>query len=118
MIPNSAIDQIIAVIRPKRSAIQPNNSAPSSCPRKPAEIITPICGGVSFQRGTMTGRIEAIAKASKASKKVATPTMMRALTCHQEVGRRSSRATMSSADERPLAESISSSRSLFFASPR
>jgi hypothetical protein len=66
----------------------------------------------------MTGRIDAIAKASKASKKVATPTMMRALTCHQEVGRRSRRATISSTDERPLAESISSSRLLFFVSPR
>jgi hypothetical protein len=36
------------------------------------------------------------------------------LTCHQEVGRRSSRATMTSTDERPLAASISSSRLLFF----
>ena len=77
--------------------------------------MSPICGGVSFQSGTMTGRTDAIANASKASKKVATPTMMRALTCHDEEGRRSSRATMSSTDERPLATSMSSSRVLFFA---
>src|SRR5262249_54639556 len=106
MTANSAIDQIIAVIRPWRSAIQPNNSAPSNCPRNPAEIINPISGGVSFQSGTMTGSTDAIASASKASKKVATPTMIRTLTCHHEVGRRSSRATMSSTDARVPATSM------------
>src|SRR5919109_751071 len=54
----------------------------------------------------MTGSTDAIASASKASKKVATPTMMRALTCHHEVGRRSSLATMSSTDERVPAPSM------------
>src|SRR5262245_38320103 len=57
----------------------------------------------------MTGSTEAIANASKASKKVATPTMMRALTCHAEVGRRSRRATISSTEERVPAASIASS---------
>jgi hypothetical protein len=57
----------------------------------------------------MTGSTDAIANASKASKKVATPTMMRALTCHHEVGRRSSRATTSSTEERVPAASIVSS---------
>src|SRR5262249_26666091 len=68
----------------------------------------------------MTGSTDAIASASKASKKVATPTMMRALTCHHEVGRRSSRATMSSTGERVPTGSISSSRSRrgFGARPR
>src|SRR5262249_58939650 len=41
--------------------------------------------------------------------KVATPTMMRALTCHHEVGRRSSRATISSTEERVAVASIVSS---------
>src|SRR5882724_10021722 len=61
----------------------------------------------------MTGRTDAIASASKASKKVATPTMIRALTCHHEVGRRSSRATMSSTDERVPAPSMFASRGFF-----
>ena len=47
----------------------------------------------------MTGSTVAIASASKASKKVATPTMIRVLTCHHEVGSRSSRATMLSTDD-------------------
>src|SRR6516162_7884355 len=54
----------------------------------------------------MTGSTDAIASASKASKKVATPTMIRALTCRHEVGRRSSRATMSSTDVRVPATSM------------
>ena len=85
-------------MRPKRSPIQPNNSAPISWPTKPAEISKPICGGVSFHSGTSTGRTVAMASASKASKKVATPTMMRVLTCHHEVGSRSIRATTSSTE--------------------
>src|SRR5580658_4774776 len=92
-----AIDQIMPVMRPYFSAIQPKNKAPSNCPRKPDEMRNPICGGVSFQICTIAGRIEAIASASNASKKVATPIMMRVLTCHQEIGRRSTRATISSA---------------------
>src|SRR5262249_54762732 len=106
MTANSAIDQIIAVIRPWRSAIQPNNSAPSNCPKNPAEIINPICGGVSFPSGGMTGSTDAIASASKGSKKVGAPARIRALTCHHEVGRRSSRATMSSTDARVPATSM------------
>jgi hypothetical protein len=47
----------------------------------------------------MTGRTDAMASASKASKKVATPTMIRVLICHHEVGKRSSRATMRSTAE-------------------
>src|SRR5712691_11078076 len=86
--------------------MKPNSSAPSNWPANPAEIMTPICGGVSFQSGTMTGRIDAMTSASKASKKVATPTMIRALTCHHDVGRRSNRATISSTDERVLAASM------------
>ena len=57
----------------------------------------PICGGVSFHIGTRAGRTEAIASASNASKNVATPIMMRVLTCHQETGSRSTRAAISSA---------------------
>src|SRR6516165_963970 len=62
----------------------------------------------------MTGSTDAIASASKASKKVATPTMIRALTCHHEMGRRSSRATMSSTDARVPATPMFSSPWLFF----
>jgi len=58
----------------------------------------------------MTGSTDAITSASNASKNVATPTMMRAFTCHDEVGRRSSRATISSTVERALTASIVSSR--------
>src|SRR5262245_30706919 len=61
----------------------------------------------------MTGSTDAIASASKASKKVATPTMIRALTCHHEVGRRSSRATMSSTDVRAPATSMFPSLGFF-----
>jgi hypothetical protein len=86
-------------MRPWRSAIHPNNSAPISWPRKPAEIIKPIRSGESFQRGARTGRTDAIASASKASKKVATPTMMRVLICQADGGRRSSRATIVSIEE-------------------
>src|SRR5215471_13287146 len=86
--------------------MKPNSSAPTSWPAKPAEIMSPICGGVSFQSGTMTGRIDAITSASKASKNVATPTMIRALTCHHDVGRRSSRATILSTDARVVAASM------------
>src|SRR6185312_9454732 len=53
----------------------------------------PICGPVSFHIGTSTGSTVAMAMASKASKNVATPTMIRVLTCHHEVGSRSIRAT-------------------------
>src|SRR5215467_9990368 len=45
----------------------------------------------------MAGSTDAIASASKASKKVATPTMIRTFTCQAEVGRRSMRATTWSA---------------------
>ena len=62
----------------------------------------------------MTGSTDAIASASKASKKVATPTMIRAFTCHHEVGRRSSRATMSSTDARVPATSMFPSPWLLF----
>ena len=92
------IDQIMPVIRPYFSAIQPKNSAPRSWPRKPAEIRKPICGGVSFHIGTMAGNTDAIARASKASKNVATPMMIRVLTCHHETGSLSTRATISSAE--------------------
>ena len=78
----------------------------------------PICGGVSFHSGTMTGSTVAIASASKASKKVATPTMIRVFTCHHEVGRRSSRATMSSTEERPLVTAMASLPSLADANRR
>src|SRR5262245_45735691 len=80
--------------------MNPKSNAPTSWPAKPAEIKKPICGGASFQSGTSTGSTLAIASASNASKKVATPTMMRALTCHHDVGRRSSRATTSAVDGR------------------
>src|ERR1041384_2124159 len=53
----------------------------------------PICGGVRCHIGTSTGRTVAIAMASNASKNVATPTMIRVLTCHHEGGSRSIRAT-------------------------
>src|SRR3954454_14610134 len=52
-----------------------------------------MAGPDSFPIGTSTGRTVAIAMASKASKKVATPTMIRVLTCQDEVGSRSIRAT-------------------------
>src|SRR5262249_43579274 len=56
-----------------------------------------------FHMGTITGSTEAIASASKASKKVATPTMIRTFTCQAEVGSRSMRATTpSAADWRPV----------------
>ena len=53
----------------------------------------PISGPVSFHIGTSTGSTVAMAMASKASKNVATPTMIRVLTCHHDVGSRSIRAT-------------------------
>ena len=52
-----------------------------------------MSGPESFHIGTSTGRTVAMAMASKASKNVATPTMIRVLTCHHEVGSRSIRAT-------------------------
>ena len=52
-----------------------------------------MSGPVSFHIGTSTGSTVAMAMASKASKNVATPTMIRVLTCHHEVGSRSIRAT-------------------------
>src|SRR5262249_30324339 len=113
MTANSAIDQIIAVIRPWRSAIQPNNSAPSNCPRNPAEIINPICGGGSFPSGAITRRTHAVPTPAKAAKKGATPAIIHALTCHHEVGNRSSRATMSSTDARVPATSMFPSPWLF-----
>jgi len=54
----------------------------------------PMSGPVSFHIGTSTGSTVAMAMASKASKNVATPTMIRVLTCHHDVGSRSIRATM------------------------
>src|SRR3954462_10409286 len=53
----------------------------------------PMSGGVSFHIGTSAGSTVAMAMASKASKNVATPTMIRVFTCHHEVGSRSIRAT-------------------------
>ena len=44
-----------------------------------------------------------MASASKASKNVATPMMIRALTCHHEIGSRSIRATTSPIDPLPAA---------------
>src|SRR5262249_55947702 len=66
-----------------------------NCPRNPAEIINPICGGGSFQSGAMTGSTHAVARAAKAAKKGGAPTKNRALTCPHEGGNRSSPATMS-----------------------
>ncbi len=56
----------------------------------------PICGPLSFHIGTSTGSTKAMANASNASKKVATPMMIRVRTCHHEIGIRSIRATTSS----------------------
>jgi hypothetical protein len=70
--PRRAIDQTIAVIRPWPPATQPNTSAPSNCPRKPAEISHPIGCGASFQSGAMTAhrsdreRIEGIKEGGSA----------------------------------------------------
>ena len=52
-----------------------------------------MSGPESFHSGTSTGSTVAMAMASKASKNVATPTMIRVFTCHHEVGSRSIRAT-------------------------
>src|SRR5262249_40126770 len=113
MTANSAIDQIIAVIRPWRSAIQPNNSAPSNCPRNPAEIINPICGGGSFQSGAMNGRTHAIARAAEAAKKVGAATRNPALTRHHQAGDHPSRAPVSSTEARVPATSMFPSPWLF-----
>src|SRR5437764_10672183 len=56
-------------------------------------MMKPMSGPESFHSGTSTGRTVAMAMAAKASKNVATPTMIRVLTCHHEVGSRSIRAT-------------------------
>src|ERR1700722_1790801 len=61
----------------------------------------PICGPLSFHNGTSTGSTKAMASASKASKKVATPMMIRVRTCHHEIGIRSIRATTSSMEPSP-----------------
>src|SRR5580704_5804693 len=61
----------------------------------------PICGLLSFHNGTSTGSTKAMASASKASKKVATPMMIRVRTCHHEIGIRSIRATTSSMEPSP-----------------
>src|ERR1700691_1832498 len=63
----------------------------------------PICGPFKCQAGTRTGKTKAMESASKASKNVATPMMIRALTCHNEIGRRSIRATTSSMAPSPPA---------------
>src|SRR4029450_2057462 len=52
----------------------------------------PICAGVIAHRRPSTGRTNASDSASKASKKVALPTMTRARTCQRENGVLSSRA--------------------------
>ena len=54
-----------------------------------------MSGGLSFHIGTSTGSTVAIAMASKASKKVATPTMIRVFMCHHAVGSRSILAAIS-----------------------
>ena len=56
-----------------------------------------LCGALSFQSGTNAGRTEAIERASKASKNVAMPMIMRVLTCHHDIGSRSMRARIWSA---------------------
>src|SRR5580658_10143810 len=61
----------------------------------------PICGPLRCHAGTSTGSTKAMASASKASKKVATPMMIRVRTCHHEIGIRSMRATTSSMEPSP-----------------
>src|ERR1043165_7366648 len=53
----------------------------------------PISAGVICHSRTSTGSTNASDRASKASKNVALPTMMRARRCHAENGTASSRAT-------------------------
>src|SRR4051794_12698016 len=65
-----------------------------------------MSGPESFHNGASTGRTVAIAMASKASKNVATPTMIRVFTCHHEVGSRSIRATTLSTAPAGAAEPI------------
>ena len=86
------MEQIIAGMRPTRSAIQPNSMAPINWPVKPMAISPPTLAGAIFQSCTITGNTDAIASESKASKNVATPTMTRAFTCQLEIGRRSMRS--------------------------
>src|SRR6202451_433597 len=82
----------------------------------------PICGPLSFHNGTSTGSTKAMASASKASKNVATPMMIRVRTCHHEIGIRSIRATTSSMLPPPGAmlslALIVPSPSFFFLSPQ
>ena len=74
-----------------------------------------MSGPVSFHIGTSTGSTVAMAMASKASKNVATPTMIRVLTCHHEVGSRSIRATTLSTAPAGAAEPMLMTSSPVFA---
>src|ERR1051325_1051207 len=66
----------------------------------------PMSGPDSFHSGASTGRTVAMAMASNAWKNVATPTMIRVLTCHHEVGSRSIRATTLSTAPAGAAEPV------------
>ena len=71
---------------------------------KPPEIIDPDLRAGELPQGHQRRKMVAIASASKASKNVATPTMIRVLTCHHEVGSRSMRATTLSTPPAAVAE--------------